>query len=226
MSATRLNNSELNTLSHCNLNTHIIAIDTHAEGGSQIVTLAKSDITCWQLFLRLFNAGTLAKYQIHLTDVTKHLSQYNWSSLGRTGNSDVQQAYRQVCILANKGLYSKYSETLLDSVALDVVRKDIECNQFCDGRSLNRMMINHSIHWNPLMQTKHIKALLHNHYPASSVRIEDQNLHEHSSDSNVSLDMLNSARISIRQDMPTQIRFVPVPVPVPAPQPRTRPPRT
>jgi hypothetical protein len=193
-----ISQEEIQTLARCNLNTHLIAIQTNAANGPKIITLAKSEVSCWQLFLRNFGAGNLVHFQVHLSDVVSHLNRYNWAE-GANLSSDYHLAYLKTCTLANKALYSRGNETLADNVATVTLEKKMEFVQYRGTQVLNRHAAVHSFRLNPNMQVKHIEAVIRKHFPNTQVRIENANFKRISGDVNVSRELLNTAKIYIEQ---------------------------
>ena len=191
-----ISQEEISAIAHCNLNTHLIAIQTNAAGGPKITTIAKSEVSCWQLFLRCFGAGNLVNLQVHLFDVAYHLNRYNWAE-GAHLSSDYHLAYLKTCTLANKALYSKGDETLVDNVATITLEKTMEFVQYRGTQVLHRHPVVHSFRLNPNMQVKHIEAIIRKHFRATHVRIENANLKSINSNMNVSRELLNTAKIYI-----------------------------
>ncbi len=210
-----ISKQEIAALAHCNLSSELIAIKMNAEGGPKIVTLSKSDVTCWQMFLRFFGWGNLAKTQVHLNDVVSHFNQFNWAA-GATldPHSEHNQAYLKTCMLANKALYSRWDETLLNNVASATIEKKMEFAHYQGFRLLDRHDAVRSFKWNSAMQIKHVRALLTKQFQSATIRIEDQHHHPISSNVNVSREVLDNARIYIeyRSLNPADPTVIAVPV--------------
>ncbi len=210
-----ISQQEIAAIAHCNLSSEIVAIKMDAEGGPKIITLSKNDVTCWQLFLRFFGWGNLSKTQVHLRDVASHLNQFDWAAGAALNlNSEHHQAYLKTCTLANKALYSKWDETLLNNVATATVEKRIEFAQYRGFHLLNRHDVAQSFKWNPTMQIKHVHALLKKQFQDATIRIEDDHHHLITANTNVSREILDNARIYIEQRI-----FDPLPIHVPVPIP-------
>lgn len=214
LSIDRFSPQEINALATVNLSTEIIAIKMDADGGPKIVKLSKSDVTCWQLFLRFFCLGTLVNMRVHLSQVTSHLNQYDWSENADIDLGSVQyQAYLKTCSLANKALY-KCDETLWSNVARFTHNKKMELIQ--RGNSFYQHLdVNKTIKGNPTLQIKHVEAFLHNHYRNSTIRIEDENHHLMGAEIYASNAILEQARVYIEQHISQQPVVVPVVVQAP-----------
>src|SRR5579885_1515641 len=170
-----LSNPEIAALTQCNMTTEILAVKVDAEGGPKLVKLSREDVTCWQLFLRLFNCGKLAKLQVHLRDVASHLNQYDWQDAKILNNqSELYKAYSKVALLANKAL-SKGDETLYRNVGLVEVRKIVDHTRYRGNEVVSRLAVSEGILWNPALQVKHVRALLELRHRNHTVRIEDAN---------------------------------------------------
>ncbi len=200
---THLRQEEVNALADCNLEREIIAIDVEAPGGPKIVTLSRNEVTCWQMFLRLFNCGNLARFQVHLTEVADYLNRYDWSKAKELqGDTTLKQASGKVCVLANKALLHKYSETLFNNVATDQVQKRVEFTQFQDSALLNRHDAVRTVGWNPYLQAKHVRALLEKTYTNARISLEDSDRQVLSRESNLSLETLKTMSIRVEQHLP------------------------
>lgn len=211
---------EVAALAHFNSNRELIAINLEASDGPKIVKLSRDEVTCWQLFLRLFNCGTLAKMQVHLRDVAAHLNQYDWSEAKILSNdSELYQAYRRVSLLANKAVLYKRDETLFNNVGLVNVDKTLEHTRYRGSEIVSRLAVRENIKWNPSLQVKHVKALMelhHSRLSPTTVRIEDNNHHVMSGQTNVTLDTLHNMRIYLEQREPA-------PQPIQPPRPKKGP---
>lgn len=198
-----LTTEELTALTQCNMSREIIAIKQDAQGGPKIIKISRDEVTCWQLFLRIFGCGTLAKLKVHLTDVAAYLNQYDWSE-GRILNngSELYRAYSKAALIANKAVLHKGDETLFKNVALVEVEKILEHTRFRGNEIVSRLAVREGVQWNPSLQAKHVKALIelrHSRYSPTTVRIEDTNHHIMPPETNVSLQTLNSMRIYLEQ---------------------------
>ena len=193
-----ISQQELDALTRWNQASEIVVINQAAEGGPKIETLSKDDLNCWQFFLRFFNMGKLAKLKIDLLGVTEHLNQYDWS-VGARPDSEYHPAYAKVCMLANKVLNSEWDETLLNNVCVQQVNKTIEFSQFRGMKLLNKHDMGQTFKWNPSMQVKHVDAFLRKQFERAIIRIEDDNNHPLSLNTNLSQRELMNAKIFIDQ---------------------------
>lgn len=206
----RISQQELTAIAQCDFNRSIIAIDTKAEGGPKITTLSRDDVTCWQLFLRWFNCGTLADKQVHLNDVTRYFNQCNWATAANLApNSDGYRAYHKVCILANKALYHKWDETLFINVSPTVVEKRARVTRL----GSNPLEANIAVRHNPALQIQHLRALIERQFRNAKITIEDEHHRALPRETYISVDALRNLQIHI-EEFPVR-EYVPVPVPVP-----------
>lgn len=191
---------EIAAIARCNLNSELIALKMDEAGGAKIVTLSKSEVTCWQMFLRIFGLGDLTHYKVHLSDIVTHLNQFDWKvAASLDHDSEYYQAYLKACTLANKALYSKWDETLINNVSNETLQKSIEFAQYQGSRITNKHSIQQSFRWNPSLQVKHIRAALLKQYRNMTIRIEDENHHVLDADCNISRTQFNNIRIFIEQ---------------------------
>jgi hypothetical protein len=220
LSITNTNNiaqEEISAIAQCDLNSQLIALKIDDKGGRKITTLSKSEVTCWQMFLRFFGCGNLAKMQVSLADVTSHLNQFRWAEgAALNGNSVHHQAFLKTCTLANKALFSKWDESLFNNVSVGSCTKQVEFLQYQDGMRVNRLDVPQEFKLNPSMQMKHINVLLRKRFQKAAIHITDRNNQTINSNTYVS-SALNDARIEVEQRLFTT--YVPVPVPVPVPRP-------
>lgn len=210
LNVSRLNQQELTTLAQCDFRRSIIAIDTKAEGGPKIITLSRDDVTCWQLFLRWFNCGTLADKQVHLRDVAYYLNQFNWASAAVLDQNSIgYNAYLKTCILANKALYHKWDETLFNNVSPTVVEKRARVTR----PGSNPIEANIAVRHNPALQIQHLRTLIERQFRNARIAIEDAHHRALPRETYISLDALRNLQIHI-EELPVR-EYVPVPVPVP-----------
>lgn len=195
-----ISRQEISAIANCNLDTHLIVFKIDAEVGSKITTLSKREVTCWQLFLRYLGRGNLADVEIRLSSMTTHLNRFNWAAgASLNPNSIHHRAYLKTCMLANKSLYSKHDETLLNNVATTSINKNIEFIQYRGNAVQHRHNVAQSFNWNPCMQIKHIKTLLAKRFPDMQIRMLDFNHQNLRSNTNATRELLYQARITVEQ---------------------------
>lgn len=215
-----ISQQEIDAIAQCDLNSHLIVLKSDEQGKRTLTTLAKSEVNCWQLFLRWFGKGNLANIQVHLADITSHLNQFKWADGASLNNNSVHhQAYLKTCMLANKALLSKWDEALFNNVSTATCVKQVEFFQYQDGQRINRLDVPFEIKLNPCMQIKHAKVLLNKRFKDSAIAITENNLqidqNTHASNK------LNGCRVEVVQHLKS--KFVPVPVPVPVPTSKSSP---
>lgn len=85
-------------------NEQILAIKK-SDKEETLTTLNRKDITCWELFKRLFGKGKLANLHISLQSVARYLDKTNWHSFAdQNENSQNYKAYLTVCEVAKRSL--------------------------------------------------------------------------------------------------------------------------
>ncbi len=74
----------------------------------QLIEVNRQDVTCWTLFLSLFNWGKLAHISVSLDKICHYLAQYQWKSMQMNAAQNHQtlkiKAFETVCHLANRQL--------------------------------------------------------------------------------------------------------------------------
>ena len=203
MSITNTNHisyQEINTIAGCNLDTHLLVVKTTGESKT-IVTLEKTEVTFWQLLLRLFGYGKLTDVSIGLANITTVLSKFNWAAAASMPPTSVHyQAYLRTCTLANKSLYFKLDETLLNNVATTPIQKNVERVQY-QGSAAQRQE-EQSFNWNPCMQAKHIKTLLASRFPNAQISMLDSHLQTIHPNAIATQQLLYQARITVKECLP------------------------
>jgi hypothetical protein len=196
-----ISKQEISTLANCNLENEVIAVTWNVKNSPKIITLSKKDITCWQLFLRFFGWGKLAKTELHLKDVTSYLNKYDWSTgVEFEQTSDQYKAYLKVCMLANKAICSKSGmRSFFDNVSTETMEKRITLSKYLRDEKLGENIDVQSIKWNPAMQIKHVAAQLTMQYRKGTIHIKDENHHYIDPNSKISRTLLDNARIYIEK---------------------------
>jgi hypothetical protein len=168
-----LTSAEINSLATCNHLSEIIAVQMNGEGKPRIITIARSEVSCWQLFLKFFHCGKFAKTEIHLNKVVDYLSRYDWKNAAcAKPNSEMLRAYLKVCALANLALFFKGNDTLLPNVALHQI--DVSITKH------GRHFTSHTVKWNPLLHYGHIIHWVSNRYRHfTKVTIEKERSYSH-----------------------------------------------
>ena len=203
-----ISHQEITAIANCNLDTHLLVIKTSGESKT-VVTLAKTEVTFWQLFLRFFGYGKLSNVSVGLENITTLLNRYNWAAGASMSSASVHhQAYLKTCVLANKSLYYKHDETLLNNVATTPIQKSVEFVQYRGAAVLHRHNVEQSFNWNPCMQAKHIKTLLAARFPDAQISMLDRNLQMIHPNANATRELIYQARITLEERLP---------VPQPAP---------
>ena len=82
----------------------ILAVKVGKDGTRQLTTINRSDVTCWQLFLRAICLGKLAGLQITLAHVSSYIQSKKHFKEDLKAN---EQAYHTVCQLASRQLLKK-----------------------------------------------------------------------------------------------------------------------
>ncbi|GEM_PF-6978588 len=206
-----ISQQDIITIANCDLNTHHIVYKVNASHGSKIATLSKKEVTCWQLFLRILGMGNLVNYNIGLATVTTNLNQFNWregTSMAR--NSIYYHAYLNVCVLANKALYSRHDETLVNNVASTMVAKDVEFVQYQGNREIHRHNMQQRFNLNPCMEFKHIQTLLVKRFPNMHIRITQSHHQPYPGNAHATPTQLYHARILVEQHL-SHVQPVPPP---------------
>lgn len=192
-----ISQQEIAAIANCNMDTHLIVYKRSAETGSRITTLSKKEVTCWQLFLGYVGLGKLADVRIGLDLMTSYLNRFNWSvGASMPPQSIHHQAYLKACMLANKALYSKQNETLLNNVSSQQMHKNIEFVEYTSNGVQHRYNRELSFKWNPCLQVKHIKALLAIRFPNMQIRTLNEYQQRLNVNSTATPALLYQARIS------------------------------
>ncbi len=161
-------------------------------------------MTFWQLLLRLFGYGKLTDVCIGLASITTALSKFIWAAgASMAVNSVHHQAYLKTCVLANKSLYFKLDETLLNNVATTPIQKNVERVQYQGAAIVHRRYDEQSFNWNPCMQAKHIKTLLATRFPNAQISMIDSHLQTISPNASATQQLLYQARITIEEHLLT-----------------------
>lgn len=172
---------EIQSVASCNLATHLIAIKYDGSQGPKIVTIARSDVTCWQLFLKILGWGKLAKTDLTLTKVAPTLAKYNWRQFSTAETSSVNyQAYYNMCTLAGKALLKmsgyrsdRTRDALWRSVSTGIERP-ITVLLLQDAREREQSVTaTRNVYINPIAQVKHIRRFFHLQFNPSVVRFDD-----------------------------------------------------
>lgn len=152
-----LEQDEIHSLATCNGASEIVAIQLNGKGKPRIVTIARMEITTWQLVLKFFHLGKFAKTEIRLEKVVRHLNEYYWGDAAlEHGDSELYRAYLRVCIIANAALACKGNTTLYSNVSLKVIEAPV-LKKGCPHDS-------YLVKWNPMLKYKHIVASAQNIY--------------------------------------------------------------
>ena len=161
-----INISELKVIASWNIDTELLAVDLKNKGGSRFTKISKSDVTMWQLFLKNIGYGKLAGKEFSMEVVAKHLIEnFIWSSLTRTSALSVEhKSYLNVCRFANKMLMHNKAGDLNSNVSKhSTVRSYYTCQARISGHGTDvQLRQGLTIHWNPELQVKHVKALASN----------------------------------------------------------------
>ncbi len=196
-----ITNADLSLLSSFNPHQEILGIK-NVSGNRQLVVIPKSEVTCWQKFLRIFQKGALAHTHIYLRDISDYLAQYQWTTLSsKNPGSEEYKAYCSVCSLANKTLYYKFDERLYRAVSTETIDKKIELEQYQGSRLIQELSASHTFYWNPALQAKHIRALLYKHFRQSTISVKDQNFSRVPQEMLISQEALKTSHIRIRQEL-------------------------
>ena len=161
-----INSSELKVIASWNIDTELLAVDLKNKGGSRFTKISKSDVTIWQLFLKKVGYGKLAGKEFSMVVVANRLiKNFIWSSLSRTSALSVEyKSYLNVCRFANKMLMHNKAGDLNSNVSKhSTVRSYYTCHARISGQG-NDVQLRQglTIHWNPELQVKHVKALASN----------------------------------------------------------------
>lgn len=99
-------------------NKNVLAIKK-VNGKQQLTTLAKKDITCWEVFKSLFGFGKLAHFHYSLNSVTKYLNNsHNWKAFSKQDvSSQEYKAYLTVCEVAKRSLLKNNDTSLWNKVS-------------------------------------------------------------------------------------------------------------
>lgn len=144
-----LQTTEIQALANCNAHSERIAVQLNGEGKPRIVTIARAEVTLFQLFLKFFGFGKLATTQLDLRNVTKHLNEYDWKQAAAMDKqSEGYAAYLKVCSLANKALARQGQSALYVNVGTETQVKLLRHGEFHH---------NYSIYWNPCLKFSHIR---------------------------------------------------------------------
>jgi len=162
-----LSEQEINSISQFDSNKELLAIDNN----SKIVKIAKDELTVYQRLISYIGLGPLAGMNYKFNDVTSHLNQYSWSEgVSEEEQSPQSQAYLKVCALAMKALVSKNDTTLYDNVGkIHQHPKSYKFSYFVKGQFRGNGEGDITIKWNPLLQVKHLDAILAQKFPSSSI---------------------------------------------------------
>lgn len=117
-------------------------------------------------------------------------------------NSIHHKAYQKVCVLANKALYSRHDEALVNNVSTNTIQKNVEFVQYQGHREIHRHNMQQSFNWNAQMEFKHIKALLAKRYPNMQIRITDFYHQPYPGHVRATTNQLYHARILVEQRLP------------------------
>ncbi len=208
LSINDLNRGNLGILARSNLDNEIVAVEHDIKGDTRLITISKKDVTCWQLFLRLFNSGKLMNKDVHLRSVCNYLNRYNWSAQASSDPRSLEHgAYLRVCTLANKCLRAKWDETLVNNVATATYKKDVEFVQYQGSQRLNRHCASQTIQWNEAMQVGDLQALLRKQFPDSKICVENQSYGVLSANTSLSPKILQEAKISVTQQIPEPVEI-------------------
>ncbi len=219
-----LSHLEILTLSNArsNFSREIIVIDNQAPGRPKITTLSRSQISLWQLFLKLFNAGNLARYDLHLNTVSAHLNQYNWgAAVSESENTYLYQAYLTVCTLGNKCLIANKNDSLFKNASTVVVAKKIKFVQYRGEKKIHTLDVNKFIRWNPSLHVKHVKAQI-NGFTSPKIKFENAQNQTLSKDALVSRQGLEEMLITVTERLSEPKSKAPNPQqPAPTPNHKT-----
>lgn len=172
-----LSQSQKINIQNCNLDTEILAI---RKTGStiEIITLNKSDLTCWQIFLRFWGCGVLAGTTTDLTKVASYLAKYNWK-LNISNDLGGFNVYLKICELANKAFISRNTDNLYKKVSLQsknipillrqrragLIVTDYLYTQMNVGNGYSTVYPDSPVfYWNPRCQVKHLLHTAHRHF--------------------------------------------------------------
>ena len=72
-------------------------------GSMRLVIIQKSDVTYLNLFLRIFNCGTLAHTSLCLDTICGHLLMFDWKQYERPDSSQ-HESYKKVCQIAGRAM--------------------------------------------------------------------------------------------------------------------------
>lgn len=207
-----LHHSEVITLQCCNLRKELLAIDRNGDGGPRIVTLSRDEVTCWQLFLRLFGFGKLANKILHLSEVSAYLSRYDWSEARGLKDSSLRDAYGKVCQLANKALL-KGSDTLFHNVSLSTT-KEVQHSLFEGSKQIYTHTATQNLKWNPFLQVKHVIAYLAMHNPHASISMTERDFTPLENNDRLNLETFKSMRVYLKHIQSAPHVQAPLPRPV------------
>lgn len=212
----QITDDEISRLSNFDSKNEIVAIKTDSNSISQIITISKSSVNLWQLFLRIFGWGDLANTQFHFSEVISYLSKFQWNQdfAHCRKDSNEYQAYLKVCSLANKALVSSLTNSypitcetkdridrFLKSVVSDTVELGFDFTQL-DGDGSQVFLkekLSHNFDLNPEMQIDHVKALIRYRFSNAAIEIKDVNGNAFDKDQKTTEDDLARAKITVHQ---------------------------
>ena len=198
-------NGNLLVLREVNLVSELIAQRDNGE----FEIISKSDATCWQMFLRIFNCGKLAGLTTNLSTITSTLSQYNLKAL-RNDNP----AYLNACTLANKAYLSRYNAILLNAVG-SPVEVTAEVSEFRTGIRADKYKIQVDLPWNPRINADIVRRYIMERLPKSVVTLRNKDLTVHRCGGFLTQGDLRKLVINVDRDLSPVVVRVPVPVRVP-----------
>ncbi len=209
-----LDQIQKNNILNCNLDTEILAIKKIGSI-SEIIKLNKTDLTCWQIFLRFWGCGALAGTTTNLTKVASYLARYNWKS--NIGNDLVDfNVYLKICELANKAFIFRNVDDLYEKVSLQSRSLPIHLRQRRENFVVKDYLYTEMnrengylpvypkspvFYWNPRCQVKHLLYTAHRHFIgqgrlfAARIASSPSSLREWKSEDSISYDDLESIEV-------------------------------
>jgi hypothetical protein len=192
---------ELTALANCRSSQCIGIKDT--DGKPKIVRVSRSDITCWQIFLRSMGLGKLADVRYDLSDVLKYLNEFDWTAVSTCDKDSIYyKAYLKACQIATKAIVNKGDDSLFNNVAKDKIDKRIKYSLYHGKELLNRMDVVKTIRWNPEMSYDALRALMERYFPNVKIIIESNDWDFEPAKKLLSKSELNKIKIVVKHCIP------------------------